>query len=108
MDWVGTVISTLISGGVGVTIGTVYTAKKNAQVGQSGNEVEAAKATSADWTSFTTGLQATVKRLDDRILSLEEEIVTLRSMREDDAQYISILHNHIWSREPPPPPARPS
>lgn len=108
MDWIGTVIGSLISGGLGVTIGTIYTAKKNAQVGQSGNEVEASKATSADWTSFTTGLQATVKRLDERILTLEAEIVTLRSMREDDAQYISLLHGHIWSRASPPPPSRPN
>lgn len=107
MDWVGTVIGSLISGGLGVTIGTIYSAKKNAQVGQSGNEVEAAKATSADWSSFTSSLQATVTRLDERIVSLEAEVVLLRSMRDDDAKYISLLHAHIWSRASPPPPPRP-
>lgn len=100
MDWIGTVIGSLISGGLGVTIGTIYTAKKNAQVGMSGNEVEAAKAKSADWASYT-------ERIETRLGVLETKIEVLQNQNTKAEDYIDDLHRHIWMRLQPPPPPRP-
>lgn len=89
-----------------MTIGTIYTARKNSQVGMSGNEVEAAKATTADWTSMTTYMNSIVTRQDAKINELEKVVEELRSHALSDAKYISSLQLHIERQLGPPPPSR--
>lgn len=106
MDWIATVIIPLITGGVGVTIGTIYTARKNSEVGMSGNEVEAAKATTADWTAMTNYMTGVVKRQDEKLLELENIITTLKRDRSGDLSYINQLTHHINMGFGPPVPER--
>lgn len=88
-----------MTGGVGATIGAIYSARKNAQVGMSGNEVEAAKATTADWTAFTTYMQLQVQRLDEKIERYQAD-------KESTELYIDQLHTHINLGLGPPVPER--
>lgn len=99
MDWIGTIIASLATGGVGATVGTIYTARKNAKVGMSGNEVEATKANTADWGAFTTYVQKQLERQDSRIEHLETK------SRADDI-YIDELQTHINLGYGPPAPKR--
>lgn len=99
MDWIATIITGLMTGGVGATIGAIYSARKNAQVGMSGNEVEATKATTADWQAFTTYMQQQVDRLDLKI-----EKLTATNLSSED--YIDDLLTHINLGLGPPAPSR--
>lgn len=108
MDWLETVIGTIISGGLGVTIGTIYTARKNAQVGMNGNEVEAAKAVTADWTAYGANIQILIEEFQKQIAKLESRVNSLESDRDLDKKWISLLQDHIQQGLGPPAPSRPS
>lgn len=99
MDWIATIITGLTTGGIGVTLGTIYTARKNAQVGMSGNETEAAKAATADWTAFTTHMEIQLKRLDTKVNELEARL-------KDSEDYNDELLAHISAGLGPPAPKR--
>lgn len=101
MDWIGTIVGIITGGGVAGVAGTIYGAKKSAQVGMSGNEVEAAKAKSADWASYSD-------RIEKRIVQLELKVDAFEAQKAKDEDYIDILQNHIWMRMEPPPPPRPA
>ena len=96
-----TLLITLLGGtGLGGTIAGIYSARASAKTGQSGNEVEASKAATADWDAFTEKILARVDALEAKVKHLEED-------REVDAAWIMILQEHIWLSKPPPPPPRP-
>lgn len=55
-----------------------------------------------------------VQRLETRVVAMEKRIETLEAKRRDDQKvirsqgdHIDQLEHHIWTRKPPPPPARP-
>lgn len=108
MDWVTTVVSSLITGGIGATFGTIYTARKNSQVGMSGNEVEASKAATADWSAVTGYLNDVIKRQDDKIEAIENVNNLLRTKSSEDDDYIDALQEHINLGLGPPAPKRTS
>lgn len=107
-EWV-TILVALISGsGLGGTVAAVYSARSSAKTGQSGNEVEAAKAASADWASFTERITAQMAQQDEKIGRLETKVRTLEAGRAIDAAWIDLLQEHIWLGKQPPPPSRPT
>ncbi|NIH72204.1 hypothetical protein DYI20_02880 [Auritidibacter ignavus] len=96
-----TLLITLLGGtGLGGTVAGIYSARASARTGQSGNEVEAAKAATANWDAFTTKILARVDALEAKVKHLEAD-------RAVDAAWISLLQEHIWLGKPPPPPNRP-
>lgn len=106
MDWLVTVISSLITGGVGASVATIYSARKSAQVGMNGNEVEAAKAATADWATFTEHTNKVIERQDNKIRELEKKVEALQNLRFADLLQINVLENHINDGKGPPAPAR--
>lgn len=110
MDWVITIITLLITGGLGATIGTIYTAKKSTQVGMSGNEIEAAKATTADWAAYTAytskQTETLIGRLDERIQILEANQSMMLTRAFEDSLFIDELQDHINKGLGPPAPTR--
>lgn len=106
MDWLVTVISSLITGGVGASISAIYSARKSAQVGMDGNEVEAAKAATADWAAFTNHTNSVVARQDEKIEELIKKVEVLQDLRFADLLHISVLTNHINDAKGPPAPIR--
>lgn len=107
MDWFVTIISSLITGGVGATIGTIYTARKNSEVGMSGNEVEAAKAVTADWNSMMEYTKGVISRLDKRVEDLETRVQQQALQSYEDSLFIDLLQDHINRGLGPPAPTRP-
>lgn len=107
LDWITTIVSSLITGGLGATISAIYSARKSAQVGMNGNEVEAVKATTADWTAFTSHTNEVVKRQDEKIEELSDKVDSLNLLRLEDLLWINVLTNHINQNLGPPAPQRP-
>lgn len=99
MDWIGTVVGIITGGGVTGVVTSIYGAKKSAQVGMSGNEVEAAKAKSADWASYVERIEAGMAKLEGRVSVLEAQ-------NREAESYIDRLQTHIWMGLAPPPPER--
>ena len=65
--------------------------------------------------AWLTWVASGASRLQERVADLESKMDGLWKDREKDAlikrlqgDHIDILENHIWTRKPPPPPARPS
>ena len=89
-----------------MTFGTIYAARKSSQVGMSGNEVEASKAATADWTAVTKYMNEMVDRQDRKIEKLEIQVSDLRDRVSSDSSYIDRLRNHINLGFGPPAPTR--
>lgn len=106
MDWIVTIISSLITGGIGASIAAIYSARKSAQVGMNGNEVEAAKAATADWAAFTNHTNNVIARQDGKIEELTKKVEVLQGLRLDDLLHISVLTHHINDGKGPPAPVR--
>lgn len=98
--WLPLLITLLGGTGLGGTIAGIYSARASAKTGQSGNEIEAAKAETANWDAFTARILARVDALEAKVRHLEDD-------RAVDAAWITLLQEHIWLGKQPPPPPRP-
>lgn len=99
-------VSAVLGGGLATAFASWYNARKQAQVGLSGVEVEASQARTADWSGFTTALRGEMDVLRGEVNSLRGEVNKLRRERADDAEYIDQLEEHIWLGRGKPPPKR--
>ena len=99
--WITLIVALLGGTGLGGTIAGIYSAWASAKTGQSGNEIEAEKAATANWDAFTTKIMARVDALEAKVKHLEAD-------RAVDATWISLLQEHIWLGKQPPPPPRPT
>lgn len=99
-------VSAVLGGGLATAFASWYNARKQAQVGLSGVEVEASHARTADWSGFTTALRGELETLRGEVATLRGEVNSLRRERADDAEYIDDLEEHIWLGRGKPPPKR--
>ena len=73
----------------------------------SGNEVEAAKAVTADWNSMMEYTKGVISRLDKRVEQLESTVQKQALNSYEDSLFIDLLQDHINRGLGPPAPARP-
>ena len=73
-----------------------------------GNEVEAAKAATADWSAFSDKVQQWIDQQQEEIINLKERLSTLETERDTDREWIELLRSHINDGKGPPAPGRPS
>lgn len=108
MEWIQVVTAAIGGGGIATAGVSFYQARKSAQIGQSGNEIEASKAASADWSAFTAEMRKSMADQDKKISSLEDKVRHLEHERALDGIHIDKLQEHIWYGLQPPPPKRPT
>lgn len=108
MDWaqvVAWVIALLTSSG---GVYTIYQARKQAEVGMSGVEVEARAAVTADWGALGTHWQAELVRLANELGEERAENRRLHEVIRVDNLHIDLLEAQVWTGCAPPPAKRPT
>jgi hypothetical protein len=107
MQWLVPVLSALLTGsGLWALLAARQTARATVAAAQATAAPATITAATADWSSLMTFWQNEIAVLRSEIGKLEVRVAILDRQREEDAQYIGELEQHILNELPPPPPMR--